>query len=203
MLDSMFAFTIIMFPYIFTMVDFYVITYMSLVVFVMSLCYIIFFCSIFDGRQPVLCITDPAMIKTVLIKECYSLFTNRRVGTLTTWHIQWLFTFFSSVELIWSLADVSSLYRTSVWMDHCMMLCRLLRMSSGGESVVSSLPPSPQEDWKRYSPVLFCTFSVLYYTSNLFFCQSTCWLWFYKELFLKKLKGRRLFRGEGGEDDTM
>ncbi|KAJ4944363.1 hypothetical protein JOQ06_012907 [Pogonophryne albipinna] len=33
---------------------------------------------IFDGRQPVLCITDPAMIKTVLIKECYSLFTNRR-----------------------------------------------------------------------------------------------------------------------------
>uniref|UniRef100_A0A7N9ANS6 unspecific monooxygenase n=1 Tax=Mastacembelus armatus TaxID=205130 RepID=A0A7N9ANS6_9TELE len=33
---------------------------------------------IFDCRQPVLCITDPAMIKTVLIKECYSLFTNRR-----------------------------------------------------------------------------------------------------------------------------
>ncbi|XP_029950461.1 cytochrome P450 3A40-like [Salarias fasciatus] len=33
---------------------------------------------IFDGRQPVLCITDPAMIKTVLIKECYSFFTNRR-----------------------------------------------------------------------------------------------------------------------------
>ncbi|XP_029288155.1 LOW QUALITY PROTEIN: cytochrome P450 3A40-like [Cottoperca gobio] len=33
---------------------------------------------IFDGRQPVLCITDPTMIKTVLIKECYSLFTNRR-----------------------------------------------------------------------------------------------------------------------------
>lgn len=33
---------------------------------------------IFDGHQPVLCITDPAMIKTILIKECYSLFTNRR-----------------------------------------------------------------------------------------------------------------------------
>lgn len=33
---------------------------------------------IFDGRQPVLCITDPAMIKTILIKECYAFFTNRR-----------------------------------------------------------------------------------------------------------------------------
>lgn len=44
---------------------------------------ILLFFSIFDGRQPVLCITDPAMIKTILIKECYSLFTNRRVSKLT------------------------------------------------------------------------------------------------------------------------
>ncbi|XP_077588233.1 cytochrome P450, family 3, subfamily A, polypeptide 65 [Stigmatopora nigra] len=33
---------------------------------------------LYDGRQPVLAIVDTAMIKTILVKECYSVFTNRR-----------------------------------------------------------------------------------------------------------------------------
>ncbi|XP_073325890.1 cytochrome P450 3A40-like [Pagrus major] len=33
---------------------------------------------LYDGRQPVLAIMDTAMIKMILVKECYSVFTNRR-----------------------------------------------------------------------------------------------------------------------------
>ncbi|XP_029390512.1 cytochrome P450 3A41-like isoform X1 [Mus pahari] len=34
---------------------------------------------LFDGQMPLLVITDPEMIKNVLVKECFSVFTNRRM----------------------------------------------------------------------------------------------------------------------------
>lgn len=37
----------------------------------------------YDGRQPVMAVLDPILIKNILVKECYNIFSNRRVGTLS------------------------------------------------------------------------------------------------------------------------
>ncbi|NXF01266.1 CP3A9 protein, partial [Smithornis capensis] len=53
---------------------------------------------IYDGRQPVLAVTDPQIIKSVLVKDCYTTFTNRR-----------------RVDLVGEVGDAISLAEDEQW----------------------------------------------------------------------------------------
>lgn len=70
-------------------------------------------CRFYEGRQPVLAIMDPDMIKSVLIKECYSTFTNRRVG------IHFL-NYSNIYSCIYALVGYFGLYVT---LCMCMCMC--------------------------------------------------------------------------------
>lgn len=106
-----------------------------------TFCFVFFFSSIFDGRQPVLCITDPAMIKTVLIKECYSLFTNRRVCTTTNTfsHSSW------SLSINWTLVN------------NCFVT--LLQNFRLNGQLYDAVSIAEDEQWKRIRSVLSPSFT--------------------------------------------
>uniref|UniRef100_A0A674PIG6 unspecific monooxygenase n=1 Tax=Takifugu rubripes TaxID=31033 RepID=A0A674PIG6_TAKRU len=54
---------------------------------------------VFEGRTPVLMVSDPGMIKTILVKECYSVFTNHRVRVFML--SPWLTSVFSAKDETW------------------------------------------------------------------------------------------------------
>ena len=71
---------------------------------------------LFDGQVPLLAITDTEMIKNVLVKECFSVFTNRRVGHTVFSLINLFIHFISWLQLPSFLSSQSNSYWS---LPHC------------------------------------------------------------------------------------
>lgn len=99
---------------------------------------------LYDGRQPLLCVMDTAMIKTILIKECYSVFTNRRVRNKYIWG-----------NRVSVLVSEHSLKKTT---SVCVCVCLVQDLGLNGP-LRDAVSVTEDEQWKRIRGILSPSFT--------------------------------------------
>lgn len=72
---------------------------------------------IYDGRVPILATMDTAMIKSILVKECYSNFTNRRVRR------KYMVGDISKMIVSIPIEEHNAKRASSVWDSACVCVC--------------------------------------------------------------------------------